>query len=55
MIAKIWKKVLFAILIIACLFNIIFKIVDKVPFLQEMQSAVSYVTTVDNTSENTTP
>lgn len=32
MLGKIWKKVLLIILIIACLWNIIFKLVNKVSF-----------------------
>ena len=43
MIAKIWKKVLFAILIIACLFNIVNKLVHKASLEQEMQSSAEYI------------
>lgn len=43
MIAKIWKKVLFIILIIACLFNIVNKLVHKASLNQELQSSAEYV------------
>lgn len=43
MIAKIWKKVLFIILIIACLFNIVNKLVHKASLEQELQSSAEYV------------
>ena len=43
MIAKIWKKVLFVILIIACLFNIVNKLVHKASLEQELQSSAEYV------------
>ena len=41
--AKIWKKLGFFILIIACLFNIVFKIVKKTPFIDELKSSVQYI------------
>ena len=43
MIAKIWKKVLFIILIIACLFNIVNKLVHKASLERELQSSSEYV------------
>lgn len=43
MIGKIWKKILFFILIIACLFNIINKLVHKASLDQELQSSASYI------------
>lgn len=43
MIAKIWKKVLFVILIIACLFNIVNKLVHKASLEQELQSSAEYI------------
>ena len=43
MIAKIWKKVLFVILIIACLFNIINKLVHKASLEEELQSSADYI------------
>lgn len=43
MIAKIWQKLGLVILIIACLFNIVSKIVKKISFQDEINSSVSYV------------
>lgn len=43
MIAKIWKKVLFIILIIACLFNVVNKLVHKASLEQELQSSAEYI------------
>ena len=43
MVAKIWKKVLFIILIIACLFNIVNKLVHKASLEQELQSSAEYI------------
>lgn len=43
MIAKIWKKVLFIILIIACLFNIVNKLVHKSSLDQELKSSAEYI------------
>ncbi len=47
MIAKIWQKLGLIILIIACLFNIVIKIVNKISLQQEMEDAVSYVQTLE--------
>ncbi len=43
MIAKIWKKVLLFILIIACLFNVINKIVHKASMEDEVRSSAQYI------------
>ena len=43
MVAKIWKKVLFVILIIACLFNIVNKLVHKASLEEELQSSADYI------------
>lgn len=43
MVAKIWKKLLFVILIVACLFNIVNKIVHKASLEQELQSSAEYI------------
>ena len=43
MVAKIWKKLLFAILIVACLFNIVNKLVHKASLEQELQSSAEYI------------
>lgn len=43
MIAKVWKKVLFVILIVACLFNVVNKLVHKASLEQELQSSAQYI------------
>lgn len=43
MIAKIWKKLLFVIFIVACLFNVVNKLVHKASLEQELQSSAEYV------------
>ena len=41
--AKIWKKLLLAILIIACLFNVVSKIVKRYSLKDELESAAQYM------------
>lgn len=48
MVAKYWKKVCFVILIIACLFNIVHKLVQKPSLLNEIRSSVQYVDSTKN-------
>jgi len=48
MIAKIWKKLLFLILIIACLFNIVIKLVNKTSMEQELQASADYMESIEN-------
>ncbi len=48
MVAKIWKKILFFVLIIACLFNIISKLVKKIPFVEELKTSAQYIMNQDN-------
>lgn len=43
MIAKVWKKVLLFVLIIACLFNIINKLVHKASLDRELESSAQYI------------
>ena len=43
MIAKIWKKAGLIILIIACLFNIVSKLVTKTSLLEELRETAQYV------------
>ena len=42
MVAKVWKKVVLFIFIIACLFNIVNKLVKRVPLKQELESSARY-------------
>ena len=48
MLAKIWKKVGNFILIVACLFNIVSKLVRRNSFRKELESAATYVETIGN-------
>ena len=48
MAARIWKKVLFIVLIIACLFNIVLKLVKKIPLIEELQTSAQYMINKDN-------
>ncbi len=43
MLGKIWKKVLFFVLIVACLFNIINKLVHKASLDEELQASAQYI------------
>lgn len=43
MLAKIWKKLLMFILIIACLFNVIIKFVKKSSLKDELLTSARYV------------
>lgn len=43
MIAKIWKKLLLFVLIIACLFNVINKLVHKASMEQEVKASAEYI------------
>ena len=43
MIAKIWKKLGLIILICACLFNIVNKLVAKTSLLEELRETAQYV------------
>ena len=41
--SKIWKKLLLAILIIACLFNVVSKIVKRYSLKEELESSAQYM------------
>ena len=43
MAARIWKKLGLIVLIVACLFNITFKLVNKLPFLEELRTSAQYM------------
>ena len=43
MLAKIWKKVCIAILIVACLINIVSKLVNRISFQNEILSSAQYM------------
>ena len=43
MLAKYWKKICILILIIACLFNIVSKLVNRISFNKEILSSAQYM------------
>ena len=43
MLAKIWKKLLMLILIVACLFNVVIKLVRNLSIEDELLSSARYV------------
>ena len=53
MIGKIWKKILLFVLIIACLFNVINKIVHKASMEEEVRASAQYVQEQLNNQEKT--
>ena len=56
MLAKNWKRIGMLILIIACLFNVVSKLVKRVSFTDNVKSTVNNVVTqvkgTDNKAEN---
>ncbi len=43
MLAKYWKKIGMIIIIIACLFNIVIKLVAKIPYNDQLTQSAQYV------------
>ena len=43
MLSKIWKKVCILILIVACLFNIVLKLVNRISFNKEALKSAQYM------------
>lgn len=43
MLSKIWKKVLLIILIIACIFDIMIKLVKKESLKQQLEETIKYI------------
>ncbi len=54
MLAKIWKKVGIFILIIACIFNIMLKLVKRISLNTQLQETASYVDEENKEMENKT-
>ncbi len=52
MLAKYWKKIGLLILIIACLFNIMSKLVNKLSLNSEMLSSAQYVQNEEQKEES---
>lgn len=41
--SKVWKNLLLVILIVACLFNVISKLVRRYPLKEELQASAQYM------------
>lgn len=54
MLAKIWKKVGLLILIVACIFNIMFKFVKRMSYKDELQTSATYVNQLNEENKNLT-
>ena len=54
MVAKIWKKLLLFILIIACLFNVINKLVHKASMADEIKASAEYIQKQTNNEKSNT-
>ena len=52
MLAKIWKKLLFIILIIACLFNVVTKLVKNLSIEDELLSSAQYIQNQQEAEKN---
>lgn len=52
MASKIWEKLLFIILIIACLFDITIKLVQRNSFKDEVQASAQYIQNLVVTEDN---
>lgn len=48
MAAKLWKKIGLFILIIACIFNIMVKLVNKLPIFEELRSSAQFMQDKNN-------
>ncbi len=51
MLAKYWKKIGMLIVIIACLFNIVSKIVSKIPYIDQLTQSAQYVSNQETNQE----
>lgn len=54
MLAKIWKKLGIFILIVACIFNIMIKLVNRVSLNKQLKSSVEYMLEEYKEMENKT-
>lgn len=52
MLGKIWKKLLLIVLIVACLFNIVLKLVQRNSLETELQATLQYMKNIGNTNKN---
>ena len=52
MVEKIWKKLLLFLLIIACLFNVVIKLVKKSSLEDELKASVQYMESQEEKNKN---
>ena len=52
MLAKYWKKIGLFILIVACIFNVMSKIVNKLSLNNELEASATYVNQQEQQKEN---
>lgn len=50
--AKNWKRIGMLIVIIACLFNIVIKLVSKIPYMKELEQSAEYVAEQEKSNNN---
>lgn len=50
--SKIWKKLLLVILILACLFNIVTKLVKRYSLKTELESSAQYLQEIQENNNN---
>lgn len=50
--SKIWKKLLLLILIVACLFNVVSKLVKRYSLKEEIESSIEYMQEHNENQEN---
>lgn len=48
--SKVWKNLLMIILIVACLFNIVIKLVKRYPLKEELKASAQYI--LEQTQQN---
>lgn len=51
-IAKYWKKLGMVIIVVACLFNIVSKLVAKVPYMDQLEESAKYTAKQEQENEN---
>ena len=54
MLGKVWKKILLIVLIIACLFNIVKKLVQRESLKAELESTLNYFSKQNETVQSKT-
>lgn len=52
MIAKYWKKVGLIVVIIACLFNVVVKIISKTSVKNELEASAQYIQQQEEQNQN---